>query len=108
MKSIISIISTVLLSTVAFAESTLTLHAEWTYVAPTDCAGFRFYNNKSLVADIKDCSAREADFSGIVNDGDNTFTLKAYDRAGQESPESPPFILNPVPASPIIKTIQPK
>lgn len=84
---------------ISFAEKMLTV--SWQAETPADSAGFKIYNNGTeLIADIPDPTARS--FRGpiivmsggidtvVLQEGENTITVRQYDKAGNVSPDSLP------------------
>jgi hypothetical protein len=66
----------------------------WTYSdPPPDLAGFRLYVNGAAVEDFDVPTATSWSGPVVLTDGNNTFEMTAYDRAGQEGGRSAVSVL---------------
>ena len=69
------------------------MHIEWQYdTSLPGLAGFRIYQNGTLIHEIADPTALTADIT-VTFTGDATFTMTAFDTDGLESPPSEPYLV---------------
>lgn len=112
-KIMIILFVTFLLAPVLASASVRTVHAEWDYnIEVSDLAGFNLYVNGVKACNVPDPTARSTDCAWDINDGQNDFSMTAYDANGNESEQSATFAFDPAPPAPgplkkvtIIKTV---
>ena len=75
------------------------LEFTWEYQAPVDLAGFKIYQDSTMIADIPDPDARTLLGTFEVTGAKQDYMITAYDQGGQESPKSGPYAVDPPPGA---------
>lgn len=73
------------------------LHFEWDYdlSIPEDIAGYKIYQNGQSISTIDEYTTLTLDLNvALKTDTANTFTITAFDMAGDESAHSGPYVID--------------